>query len=263
MGEIGSVRYDSTVAALALAVAPLSLLRTTFFESAAGRSIGLGKLYESFLQWINSRLMLARHRQVQPMINLVAYHNSVEGMKTHLKEIYAHGRTPAQRIRLTTELDELVNDRFPYLERRKTCARLLLRYQSWEDLQECGLAPTHGTPEKLTDPEVVIRRAARHCANEPDLQGAIDTEIEALLARRDQARVAALRTAHAKDLEGIVGEQGRLRKKLAFLFVLRGYAEQYLRDRGFLPPPPPPDQDSRDPGREDPAPPMVAVREPA
>jgi hypothetical protein len=260
MGEIGSVRYDSTVAALALAVAPLSLLRTTFFESAAGRSIGLGKLYESFLQWINSRLMLARHRQVQPMVNLVAYHNSVEGMKTHLTDIYAHGRTPAQRIRLTTELEELVNDRFPYLERRKTCARLLLRYHSWEELQACGLAPDEGTPEQLTDPEIVIRRAARHCARDPKRQKALEAEIKARLAEKDPPeRRAELQVAHDKDLEGIAGEQGRLRKKLGFLFVLGGYDEDFLRTAGFLPPVTAVQEAPRDADAEEPAAPMVAA----
>ncbi len=262
MGEMGNVRWDSFIAALALAVAPIAVLRANLFETPAGKAIGMGRMYEAALQWINHRLMLAKHRQTQTLINLLAYNNSVDGMRSYLRDIYRHSRTVAQRVRLETELDELVNDRLPYLERRKLCARLLLRTKPWSDLVDDGLAPAGAieqphraggrwqrlkarlglgtepqdehkskSPVALRNPETVIREIARDMAGNDDARDWLDEQIEEALKRvGPPARRADLEAARARDLTGIVGEQGRLRRDLAFLCVLKGFNEQALKD---------------------------------
>jgi ABC-type branched-subunit amino acid transport system substrate-binding protein len=234
MAEMGSISYGSTLAAVTVAVAPLAALRINLFETPAGRQVGIGRFYEMFLQWVNDRLMFFEHRETKSVIHLIAYHNSVDGMKSYLKELYRHQRNVAQRIRLETELAEKVNDTLPYLERRKVCARLLLRTAGWHELQEDGLAPP-GDLRELGDPEALIRAAARHCAGDAiakqQLGQAIKEEIDAI---EDESRRRELEAALLRDLQGVVGEQGRLRRRLAFLFVLRGWDESYLR-QNFLP----------------------------
>ena len=242
MGETGAIQYDSVIAALALAVAPMAILRTNLFETPAGKTIGLGKMYDSLIQWINHRLMIKKHVETKQGINLIAYNNSVDGMKSYLSDLYMNHRTVAQRIRLQTELEEMVNDSLPYLERRKLCARLLIRTMPWQNLLEDGLAPPgeirprgkKGKPiddgkEYLSDPEIVIRETARACARIPDAQKHVDDEIDRALSSFESGRQSSLRNAHERDLEGVIGLQGRLRRKLGFLCILCGFDEKYVR----------------------------------
>lgn len=49
-GEASAISYDSVLAALIIAFAPIAALRTNFFETASGKQIGLGKLCEGLLQ---------------------------------------------------------------------------------------------------------------------------------------------------------------------------------------------------------------------
>ena len=242
MGETGAIQYDSVIAAVALAVAPMAILRTNLFETPAGKTIGLGKMYDSLIQWINHRLMIKKHIETKQGINLIAYNNSVDGMKSYLSDLYMNHRTVAQRIRLQTELDEMVNDSLPYLERRKVCARLLIRTLPWEVLVEEGMAPageirppgkkhkqnTDGTIY-LSDPEIVIRVTARLCAGSATARKKVDDAIDCTLESFGVGRQRALRNAHERDLEGVVGLQGRLRRKLAFLSILCGFDEQLIR----------------------------------
>ena len=242
MGETGAIQYDSVIAAVALAVAPMAILRTNLFETPAGKTIGLGKMYDSLIQWINHKLMIKKHVETKQYINLIAYNNSVDGMKSYLSDLYMNHRTVAQRIRLQTELEEMVNDSLPYLERRKVCARLLIRTMPWQNLVEDGLAPPgeirppgkKGTQidddkEYLSDPEIVIRETARACGHNPDAHKHVDTEIDKALDPFEPGRQRTLRNAHERDLEGVIGLQGRLRRKLAFLCILSGFDEKYLR----------------------------------
>jgi len=262
MGETGAIRYDSIMAALIIAFAPLALLRTTFFETSTGKSVGLAKLYDGFLQWINDHLMVARHSRTSLYVNLIAFHNTVDGMRTYLRDIYREQPSAERRIKLETELAELVNDSIPYLERRKVCARILLRTKKWDELRLDGMAPQGDLPLERTpsyqrvlsffknepmdiedqhcemtevhkflrDPEVVIKQAARFCATHREATEKLEKEIGNHLKNiTDTARKQSLENALQQDLIGVIGEQARLRRKIAFLFILRGYDEQYLR----------------------------------
>jgi hypothetical protein len=242
MGETGAIQYDSVIAAIALAVAPMAILRTNLFETPAGKTIGLGKMYDSLIQWINHRLMIKKHVETKQSINLVAYNNSVDGMKSYLSDLYMNHRTVAQRIRLQTELAEMVNDSLPYLERRKVCAQLLIRTMPWENLVADGMAPAGEIrpPGKkhaqnadgktyLSDPEVVIRETARACGRSNAAQANVDKAVNQALESFEAGRQRTLRNAHDRDLEGVIGLQGRLRRKLAFLCILTGFDEKIIR----------------------------------
>lgn len=273
MGESGAIRYDSTIAALILAFSPIALLRTNLFETSTGKALGLAKLYDSFLQWINDRLMIAGHNQTKLYVSLIAYHNTVDGMRDYLNDIYSGQPNAERRIKLKTELSELVNNSIPYVARRKICARLLLRTMKWKELQADSMAPIGQLPESslkrkfhkldvwwygrrkgpeeaknyeekkypiptdlLEDPEGLIRTAARYCAQNDSAGTKLDTLIEDRLAKfTNEARRRDLKNELEKDIKGVVGEQARLRRKISFLFIIRGYNANVLKhDLGMV-----------------------------
>ena len=267
MGETGAIRYDSILAALILAFAPISLLRTNLFETSTGKAIGLGKLYDGFLQWINDRLMIAGHNFTRLYVDLIAYHNTVDGMRDYLNDIYSGQPNAERRIKLTTELSQLVNDSIPYVSRRKICARLLLRMKKWKELRSDGMAPEGKIPENtlgaifhkldvwwyrvlhskdealkyenekycnakevLEDPEVLIRMAARHCSKNDEAREKLHDLIKERLEQfTDTDRKNDLMNALQKDIKGVVGEQARLRREIGFLFIIRGYDANRLK----------------------------------
>ncbi|MEN8264634.1 MAG: ABC transporter substrate-binding protein [Nitrospirota bacterium] len=234
MAETGNIRYDSLMATLVISFTPLALLRTSLFETAGGNVVGLTRIYERLLQWINDQLMAKKYTHTKKYINLIAYHNTVDGMKECLKEIFQNSRNAAQRVRLEAELDQLANDSISYAERRKVCARLLFRRMKYSELQNISMAPPEN-PDDLDDPEVVIKTAAIHCAGDATCKEKIDEEIETLLKGKKEERRKELESAHDKDIKYIVGEQGVLRRKIAFLFALKGsYSANYLLDRKLL-----------------------------
>jgi len=231
MAETGNIKYDSITAALAFAIAPLALVRATLFETKTGKTLGLGKWYDSILQWVNHHLMLIKHNDYSKQIHLLAYNNSIDGMKSYLKEIYRNSRTVAQRVRLETELDEKANDKLSYLEQRKECAELLYRTVNWKSLTEDSMAPL-GDLKDIADPENVMRKASLYFARHPEKEDSLDQAIEVHLKQLKQ-RESVMRTALEKDLEGLVGHRSILRRKISFLFVLHGYDLEYLEQLGY------------------------------
>jgi len=233
--ESGNVRYDSTLAVLAVSIAPLAALRANLFETQSGKEVGAGKIYDDFVQWVNDRLMFLEHTETGKLVNLVAYHNSLDGMKSYLSNVYAFNRSRIQRAHLEAEVEERTSDTHPYLMRRRYGARILLRTSNWSDLQSDNLAP-EGDHRELEDPEALIRTAARRCAGDPAHRQKLDKEIQRHLDRiTDPDRKKDLEAALIRDLQGLVGEQGRFRRRLAFLFVLRGYSPNVLTELNFLP----------------------------
>lgn len=268
MGETGAIRYDSTLAALMLAFAPIALLRTNFFETSTGKTLGLAKLYDAFLQWVNDRLMIAGHNLTKLYVDLIAYHNTVDGMRDYLRDIYSGQPNAERRIKLTTELSQLVNDSIPYVTRRKICARLLLRTMNWKELRADSMAPVGRLPENslgrilhkldvwwygrlngpeeakkyeeekycisqelLQDPESLIRMAARHCARNETARQKLQQLVDGRLAEfTDEDRKKDLENEFHKDIKGVIGEQARLRRQISFLFIIRGYDAKQLKE---------------------------------
>ncbi len=229
MAEAGNVRYDSVVAAIAIAVTPLAILRAKLFETKTGRAVGLGKLYDQLLQWINERMMLKKHREVSKQINLLAYHNTVDGMRSYLRELYQESSSVDHRVRLENELEERLSKVKTYAEKRKVLARMLFRTVPWNDLREHNMAPCAADEMHLLhDPEILIRKAARHAVQAEGGADKIEDKIREALKGFSEERRAKLEAASQDDLEAVVGTQARLRRRLAYLCVLCGYDEGFI-----------------------------------
>lgn len=238
LAETGRIRYDSVVMALIIAVAPSALVRTTFLETPTGGAIGLGRAYDRFLLWINDSLMMARYRSQNNNVNIIAYYNAYSDMRGRLEQIFRNARTTSQRERLLTELEEGLREANTTLERRRVCARHLLRRCSWKELQKMGFVPVAFSDENPADPELIIRNAGRHCAEDAGRRQKVLDLVQDHLSRAKQsdAHWAELieneLNAELKDANTALG---KLYIRIRFLHVIFSFSEERLKKQDLLP----------------------------
>lgn len=247
LGETGGIRYDSVLAAFILALAPTAILRVTLFETPAGKSIGLAKYYDDFLQWIYEKLTIKNYLRRQAYINLIAYHNSVYGMKRRLMEIYQNASNKEQRIKIQTKMEEVLSDTDSWLERRKALARLLLQKLKWDQLIECNFVPDDfkwrgpDSKNQLTpydDPENVIQKAARSASQHPSVKAYFKAQIKRELKelkKEAPERAIELEGDHIKDKSKMKTHTVLMRKEIIFLSLLKGYDRDYLEKKCLHP----------------------------
>ncbi len=245
LAETGTIRYDSVIATLLVAFTPTAVVRTFVFETRAGKKLGLGAQYEDVVNWVYDGLNVKQYLANQTFVNLIAYHNSQDGMTSALVEMAeSEGKQEQMRAIIKDKLRGVES----WMQRRRILARMLYEKVEWEDLEQLNLAPKRLVTKDdilegrrpVRDPETVVREAAAHCAEEVKRSQKVNTLTDELLKpyeKRDEAWAKALEKAREKDLEGVHGLQGVLRKKIRFLLLLRGYSEDYLRSKDLLPTP--------------------------
>ena len=187
MAETGQVRYDSFSAAFLIAVTPGAFLRTTFFTTSAGRTIGLANVYDRVLSWFQGKIMIAAYKGRNRYENAIAYRNTVGGMKATLRDVYGLAKTTAQSDALIKELEDRTARAPDLLSERRILAHELLQTLSWSELVERDIAP-HRYSGTFADPEYIIQAAAEYCLE-------------------DRARVDRLRE-HVDDLMGHADDSG-------------------------------------------------------
>ncbi len=242
LGETGSIRYDSVLTALILALAPSAILRVTLFETSTGKAIGLANYYDSFLKWVHEKLTIKNFLKNQAYINVIAYHNSVYGMKCLLKEIYQNAPGKEQRIRMLANMEEILKDAESWIDRRKALARLLLQKLGWRELADRNFVPqklkrrkpdSREPLETEDDPENVVIKTARLCAHDKQKRNLIDKKINDELKeirKRSPERENELRTDHERDISEMKTQTAIMIKKITFLSLLRGYDPDFLED---------------------------------
>ncbi len=244
LAETGALRYDNIFTTLLVAFTPTALIRTVVVKTPIGKAVGLGPMYDDFLEWTNEKLIHRRYITRQPFINMIAYHNSQDGMINALIEIAeAHG--PKKKAEIDLIIEQRLDGVDKWIDRRKRLAALLYEQLTWKQLEERNLAPEgvvtkHDSKQALRDkdPEVIVRRAARHCAEKPERSRKVDEIKNELLKEHrvnDPEWTKELEAALERDLEGVYGIQGRLRRKIRFLFLLRSFSERSLIDDDLLP----------------------------
>lgn len=246
LGESGTLRYDSVLATLLVAFTPTAIIRTAVVKTPVGKAVGFGPLYDDFLEWINEKLIRRRYITNQPFINLIAYHNSQDGMMNALIEIY-EAQGPKKKAEIETIIDQRLQGVDSWIDRRKRLADLLYEQLTWRELEARNLAPKRVvTDEDLKrrrcarDPETIVRRAAEYCAADPEGRNKVDKVKNKLLKEHEENDAdwtEELKAALENDLKGVYGIQGRLRRKIRFLFLLRGFSEGFLIEEKLLPRP--------------------------
>lgn len=242
LAETGRIRYDSVIAALIIALTPSAFLRATLFETPTGKSIGLGNLYDRFLLWINDKLMMVKYQSQNSNINVIAYHNSLPDMKSELNLIYQNARNVAQRSRLQNELDEQLQKVDSHLERRRICARRLLRRLDWEELKGKRFVPKE--PEAFsdknpTDPRTIVRESVRYCSQDLERRARVENLIKGYLDKikqRDPESYQEIKKELKEELQDARSERGKLFVRIRFLFVQLGFNVSMLKKENLLRP---------------------------
>lgn len=253
LGESGNLRYDSFLMALILSLTPSTLLHITLFETSTGKAIGLARYYDNFLQWVYEKMAFKNYKKNKFYIHVIAYHNSLYGMQSILNDIYQStpdDRNKEQRRRLQTMVEEALKEADSWLGRRKALARILLQKLGWKECVEHNLVPNdlkEYDPEKPEnrrkhnddayqqklkeqDPEEIILEAARACAKKPLKKILIDEKINAALKELTPERRQELENDYRKDLSEMKTSTAIMRKKITFLFLLKGYDKDFSKN---------------------------------
>ncbi len=247
LGETGNLRYDSVLMALILSLTPSTLLHGTLFETSTGKAIGLARYYDNFLQWVYDRMAIKNYRKNKSYINVIAYHNSLYGMKSILYDIYQNTpdeQNKGQRRRMQTMVEEVLKEADSWLGRRKALARIVLQKLKWEGCGEHNLVPDDfekydpkdcKTKEcqkelKENDPEKIALEAARFCGKKDLIKILIDEKIKAVLNDHSPERRLELENDYRKDLSKMRTSTAIMRKKITFLFLLKGYDKEFSKN---------------------------------
>ena len=233
LGEEGMIQYDSWQAALAVSMGPSVLLRTTLFETPTGKAIGLAKLYDRFLNWINEKMMLRRHTAFQRFVDIIAFYNPRKSLQDKLHEVYQNARTRELRENLERDLTDAIEQELTFLEKRRVCARRLLSRFQWADLRE-EFAPASFRMDDPPDPSVLIRTAARCCQTDPEKGAKLDT----ITAERIEAR-GKWAEKLSDDLNEAIAREGAASEefiKAQFLVTRCSFDLETLVDEGLLDP---------------------------
>ncbi|MCZ6916599.1 MAG: ABC transporter substrate-binding protein [Gemmatimonadetes bacterium] len=216
----GHVKYDNLATALVIAVAPTALLRTTFFETEAGKQIGLQALYERFIAWVNDGLMISRFKKFGPYLNVLMYNNSQRFMREKLEKLYGHAKTPERRQQLLDRLDADLEAAESLEQQRMVYAERLLSRYTWPELVELGCVPRqYGDESNLQDPELNVRNAV-----EAFLRERVGSdELHRYIKRRLQTAAERTRTHYEHTREEFGGERSTLNLQLSFLAMALAY----------------------------------------
>lgn len=233
MGENETLRYDSFLAALAVAMGPSVLLRTTFFETPAGKAIGLAHIYDQFLLWINERMMLRRYKLFSRFVNVIAYYNPGKSLAGKLKKLYRNARTAEMRRRLEADLAQDTEESDSYLEARLSYARRLLQRFEWDELRE-EFAPVEYRNDLPGNPVELVNRCARYCQSNVGRQAKLKQVVEDQI----QARPAAIAAQLREDLKMELDEESASiyeLSRVSFLVTRCAFTPKlFIRD-GLLP----------------------------
>lgn len=239
VAETGVIRWDNVLAALGVAVGYRAMLTTTIFETAQGRALGFGRLYERTLNSINQRIMLTLYEKQSAAINYVTHTNSVPNMRDLLVNIYSFAQDGADSRTLINELDAEIARASGPLKQQEVCARRLLQTMTWKQLQENRIIPEYIRQNEIIDPNTLLRDSVQYVMRHDDelkdkvkscVNEALDRLMQDSQKNHDQAKSDL--QAH---LDKSQTERGRVYCRLRWLFTQWGFSLRRIKQKGLLP----------------------------
>ncbi|MFQ5674774.1 MAG: ABC transporter substrate-binding protein [bacterium] len=221
LAETGKIQWEGFITAFLIALAPSAILKSTLFETAAGKQIGLSNIYNKVLIWINDKLMVDKYRQQKALINVIVYFNSLPFLKQRLQQLYDCARTPERRQTLKKNLEQELKSAGNQEAKRRVYARRLLSRLDWSDLVEIGCVPErYADQKKVTDPSKNVKEGVDFC-----LENQIGTQdLEIYIHDRLESCVEAMTKHYANKLneEESSFERGKLYIQMRFIFLTLG-----------------------------------------
>lgn len=241
VAELDIIRWDNVLAALGVAIGHRALLTTTIFETAQGRALGFGRLYERTLASINERIMMSLYEKQSAAINYVTYTNSLPNMRDLLINIYGYAHDGSDSRARIEELDADIARAKGALKRQEVCARRLLQTMSWKQLQENRIIPEYIKQDALIDPNTMLREAVRFILKGDQVsktKTTINNLIQVALGELQEDSVESSQQAEKElndALDNAQTERGRLYCRLRWLFTQWGFNLRRIVHEGLLP----------------------------
>jgi len=227
LAETGRVPYDSPLTALIVAIGPMTFLKSTIFNTATGKAIGLSSLYDNSLKWLNGKLRNKKSELKQKFINILAYYNSLDSMEYELKKIYSHARTGKEKEKLIGEFKEELDAVESHLGKRLECAKRLFEEFTWQALIDKEYILPGFRVKDPVDPDEMIKASARFIKEQQNHGSSIMETIK--------KKVDAITKKFEKENLGINEEKRERPYQAISLLVQYGdYGMQGLKKDGFL-----------------------------
>ena len=239
VAELNIIRWDNVLAALGVAVGHRALLTTTIFETAQGRALGFGRLYERTLASINERIMMSLYEKQSAAINYVTYTNSLPNLRDLLINIYGYAHDGSDSRALIEALDADIARAKGALKKQEVCARRLLQTMSWKQLQDNRIIPEYIKQDELVDPNTILRVSVKFILRgDSAVKARVNNLIRETLGelKEDSFESSQLAEKELKEaLDKAQTERGRFYCRLRWLFTQWGFNLQMILQQGLLP----------------------------
>ena len=225
--------WDSIMGALLVAFGYSGLLKTTIFETGAGKSIGLRRYYENLVKWIYKHIRKQQFEKIGPIINYIAYANSRPYLHSTILESYSFAGDDKRTTELVNELNEVLEKQTTTLGKRKVLSKKIFRELSWAKLQERRIVPRNHKPKDLVDPEPVVDDAVKYSFN--NNPSCLD-ELEVMVNKRlDKHKFSDLKQEFTDDINSSKTPKAKVASCIRWLVLLLGFDIPLLVKIGLLP----------------------------
>jgi ABC-type branched-subunit amino acid transport system substrate-binding protein len=236
LSESGAISYGNPVTAFIVALTPTALINTTFFNTKAGKAIGLKEYYEQFLRFLHRKIMYKRYQADENIINILAYSNPASRLKKTLSDLYENARTDTKLL-MDAKIKKIDEEATGWRDKRRRLSRLVYAELDWYDLVHKGLIPEEtGVSENfrsninLPDPESLITHASRKITHNETLKKKLFDYIKSDLGKiAFQKRKQEIQDMLDEVDKNAISEQDYIEHSLRVLFVLRGYSANEIK----------------------------------
>jgi len=238
LAETGRLNYDDLLMIILISMTPTAFLRTTFFETRYGKTFGLENIYKNVMSWMENRIMRERYSNVDRTVNMIAYYNGEDAMKKALIQLYKKHPSAVQRAKLIQRLEEDLANEPEYLNRRRICAKHLLKQFDREELKAEGFIPRGWDFDNPPDPRKKIREIAKICSGEINKINRINEKLEEQLdslKKRNPKKYEEICDFKNAELANVIAVEGELIVKLRILYVLMAGVDLNSFEKEFFP----------------------------
>lgn len=233
MAEKQVFEWDSLFGAMLVAFGYSGLLKTTLFETQAGKAIGIKRYYENLVVWIYDRIRRQQFEKIGPTINYIAYANTRSYLRATLLESFGFAGG-LERTKLLEELlDKAVKKELTIVGQCKVLAKEVLNEVSWKKLQERRIVPLGVNQSDILDPEPIVDESVNYCLRN---EGNSLTDLNAMVvARLNLVDTEKLRNEFDTDFNQATTPKAKMAACIRWLILLDGYNLKAMVNQGLLP----------------------------
>lgn len=240
LAEYRDIRWHHSLEAVVVAFGYAALLKSTVFQTQTGQAIGLGKLYDDAVGWLNDQIMYSKYKKESGVINFIAYRNSIAFLRNHIEGIYRFAKTKERAAELLEQLDSRLSIETTIINKRRIYAEYVLTLMNWNELQNRQIVPPGLARRDVLNPEVLVSLSVAEIIKQHG-DGAkewLSNRVDELI-RQDEVENAERAAAVRKELSDALNEsrttQGDIYLLIRWLYTHYGARNADLLKAGLLP----------------------------